>query len=253
MSTVQRRPIVIAGHSNIIALGVPIHDKMALELQPISPPHERAEVMGLVGPSVRSPAYWDELVNIASGKTIALCFAGGQHYTDFMFAPARFDFVPASRPDLPRLDIPLVPEELVRAHFSIDLALLDTVLERLSKVNDCRLVVLATPPPKQGNEAAIAMVRCNPSLVAWAKHHGKEVEDIELIDDIILLKMWVTIQDLMREAAERHGARFIEVPSEAQDEVGFLPRPLWQPDLTHANAEYGRIFLEKIIDAVAVQ
>ncbi len=51
---------------------------------------------------------------------------------------------------------------------------------------------------------------------------GQSIEDIKITDPHVRLKMWFLLQDMIAEIAHRHGARFIPVPRELQDEEGFL-------------------------------
>lgn len=246
------RKIVIAGHSHTIALGVPPHERDTIELVQLSQPHDRAEFLGLVGPAVRPLSYWDKLAEVAPGKTVALCIYGSQHYIDFMFEREPFDFVPRSRPNFAVRGFPLVPKSLIRAHFAPSLALLDEILKRLAAIPDARSVVLGTPPPRRNNESALATARFNFANGAWVKSNGHELDDLRILDDFVLLKLWTVIQDMMRESADHHAAQFIEVPPQTQDECGALLRQYWQLyDFIHANQAYGRVFLDHITDRLA--
>lgn len=246
------RQIVLAGHSHTLALGVPAHDKNTIELVPIVQRHDRAEFLGLVGPAKRPLQYYEELAKVAAGKTIAFCYYGSQHYTDFIFEREPFDFIPASRPDLPLRGYPLVPESLIRAHFSAGMGLLEELMKRLTVIPDSRIVVLGTPPSRRENESALHTMRSSRDFSEWVKSVGLTIDDLQLLDDFVLLKLWFVIQEIMHEIAERHGAQFIEVPPQTQDEYGALLRQYWQPyDFSHANLQYGRVFLDYIVDRLA--
>ncbi|PZR89353.1 MAG: hypothetical protein DLM68_06190 [Hyphomicrobiales bacterium] len=230
-------------------MGVPPHDKNTIELVPIVERHDRAEFLGLVGPAQRPLQYYEELAKVAGGKTIAFCYHGGQHYSDFVFEREPFDFIPASRPGLPLRGYPLVPESLIRAHFAAGMGLLEYLMKRLTVVPDSHIVVLGTPPSRRENESALHTIRGNRNFAELAKSAGLTNDDLRLLDDFVLLKLWFVIQDMMREIAEQHGAQFIEVPPQTQDEYGALLRQYWLPyDVTHANLQYGRVFLDHIVD-----
>ncbi|MGH6848733.1 MAG: hypothetical protein ACREC0_15260 [Methylocella sp.] len=243
------RQIVLAGHSHTLALGVPAHDKDTIELVPILQHHDRAEFLGLVGPAVRPLQYYEVLAKVAGGKTVAFCYHGNQHYADFIFEREPFDFIPASRPDLPLRGYPLVPESLIRAHFAAGMGLLEELMRQLTVVPDSHIVVLGTPPARRENESALYTIRGNLNFTKWVNSVGYTIDDLQILDDFVSLKLWFVIQDMMREIAEQNGAQFIEVPPQTQDEYGALLREYWQPcDWTHANIQYGRVFLDHIVD-----
>jgi hypothetical protein len=109
-----------------------------------------------------------------------------------------------------------------------------------------RLVVAGSPPPKGDEAELIRLVQSEWYYRDQASRLGLRLEDVGITPGPIRLKLWRVTQDLMAEAARRHGCDFFSVPDEAIDESGFLKRELWAEDATHANAIYGRIMLDAL-------
>ena len=86
-----------------------------------------------------------------------------------------------------------------------------------------------------------------PHFVEWAKQMGG-VESAAITDPYVRLKLWHVLQDLIAEAATRHGACFIPVPDGLKDKEGFLKPEHWANDVTHANEVYGEIMLRKVVE-----
>jgi hypothetical protein len=112
------------------------------------------------------------------------------------------------------------------------------------------VTLVGTPPPKKDNEALRKLLEKEPYFCDWAAQLGQSIDEIKITEPHVRLKLWFLLQDMIAEIGRRHGARFIPVPSELQDEDGFLLEQYWHPDVTHANAAYGAIVLRKVLEDV---
>lgn len=64
------------------------------------------------------------------------------------------------------------------------------------------------------------------------------------------LQLYHVQTEVFREIAEHHGARFIEPGPRIFDQSGFLAADYYSDDVTHGNATYGNVMLEKILETV---
>jgi hypothetical protein len=239
---------VLAGDSHVFAFASNRPGRTSAELVPMV--NDRVDLFSVEGPFPRDLAYWGDVLRLAEGRTLAVCFQGNQHAW-FLFAPTpRFDFVLASRPDLPlEADAELLPEAMVREFFRPSLAILDGMLGQTAQGGD-RTFVLGTPPPKNNDDLLRTYIADEPGLVSVAAAKGCSIADTPLTAPLTRLKLWSVLQELMAELAHTHGACFIAIPPETQDDLGYLRPEFWEPDVTHANTCYGRLMLGQLLDRV---
>lgn len=244
--------LIVAGDSHVFSLGTP-HTPGLTEAVLVPMANDRIEMFAVDGPCPRNLAYWQEVVRFVEGRAAAISWCGNQHQQFFLFAPSPlFDFVLASRPDLP-LDesADLVPESMVREKFWPTVAILSAMIGEIAKNSASRAIVLGTPPPKGDDEKVRGFLAAEPGLVALAAKRGCSVDEVPLTPPLIRLKLWTVIQELMADIAREHGASFLPAPAEAQDETGFLRPEFWVADATHANLLYGQILLDQLLERVA--
>jgi hypothetical protein len=61
------------------------------------------------------------------------------------------------------------------------------------------------------------------------------------------------MSEMLEGAAKQLGTRFLSTPEVAVDTSGMLLEKYWNPDVSHANAEYGILLIEKIVNAHEVK
>lgn len=250
-ATGTARQLVLSGDSHVCALGAPcILGLSAADVVPMA--SERMDLVSVEGPFPRDLAYWQDVVRFSQGHTAAICWGGNQHNQWFLFAPKPlFDFNLASRPDLPvEPGAELVPEAMVRELFWPSVAILSAMLSEIARAEGSRIFVLGTPPPKRDEAVIKGYLQHEPLLVALAAEKGYSLADVAVTPAIVRLKLWRVVQDMMAEMAVANGGAFVEVPPEAQDDLGFLVPEFWAPDATHANPLYGRLMLDRLLDRV---
>lgn len=243
--------LVLSGDSHVCALGAPcILGLSSARVEPVA--REGSTILSVEGPFPRDLAYWQDVVRFSGGRTAAICWGGNQHNQWFLFAPRPlFDFVVASRPDLPAdAEAQLVSESMVRELFWPSVAILSAMIEELAR-SQARIILLGTPPPKRDEEVIRGYLQKEPLLMKLAAEKGYSMNDVAVTPAITRLKLWRVIQDMMAEIATGSGGSFVEVPPETQDDLGFLVPEFWAPDATHANNEYGRLMLNRLLDHVA--
>lgn len=241
----RKREYVIAGHSHAYALGLSWEPADPPKLLPIGE-FEDAVVEGLCGKD-RDQPYFDRLVEVSAGKTVLLFWQGNQH-AGFWLVEPQFDFYCASAKELgARDDCLIVPEEAVRAFIEAYNAPLHDCLQHLVKVKGCKPVVCGTPPPTGDDKHLSEAVFREPTFPEFAKRIGVKLEEVVFASRLTRLKLWIVLQDLLREAAERAGAEFFPVPAALRDPEGFIRLEHRFGDVTHANAEYGKAYLREFL------
>jgi hypothetical protein len=236
--------IILAGHSHIVALTGRLKSE-TLELRPI-PGFER--IVFYCGPWPRDPDYWLTLRWALPSATIVIFWCGNEHNAHFLLRPEPlFDFVASATPEEAVDDaVQLLPESLVRARLSAFHGELASYLTFLKSATKARVALAGSPPPK-GDEARLKQLL----LKDWyyrnqAAELGVGVEEMQIAPAPLRRKLWHLAQELMAEAAERHGCSFVPAPAAAFDEEGYLKQELWAEDATHGNALYGRLMLEAL-------
>jgi hypothetical protein len=248
IASIQPAPkVILAGHSHLSALTVN-HVKDPPALRTLRP---RGDLHVLEGTWPRDAAYWRALADNAEGADVIIVWGGNEHNVSFFFQAAfAFDFLSNKVKRLiPTFQI--VSQSKIKRRFNeIDLDELDSVLPMLNARGPASVTLVGTPPPKKDNEALRKLLEKEPYFCDWAAQLGQSIDEIKITEPHVRLKLWFLLQDMIAEIGRRHGARFIPVPNELQDEDGFLLEEYWHPDVTHANAAYGAIVLRKVLEDV---
>lgn len=240
--------VIIAGHSHIAALGVPIKGGTE-SFKQVKLSNGSEKFMGLTGNWPRDSGYWGELTRLVSGpQRLALSWQGNQYLTRFMFSPTpKFDFVLSERPDLP-LDSShvIVPEQALHQLYRNTLNELAALLKRLPSEALGNLVLLGSPPPKEDDAHCRKYLEKEPGYGRIAASLGFSLDTVELSPALMRYKHWAVLQKVVKKLAAEFSVDFIPAPVEAQSEQGFLKRNLWAEDATHANSAYGELVLGAI-------
>jgi hypothetical protein len=230
--------ILIAGHSHITALGVPLLGE-GYELRRIA--DGETPVFGLVGGWPREDTdYWDEVARHAQGRTVAIFWRGNQHFHHFLIMPSEdFDFLLQSEPGLdadPSRTI--VPEATIIEFMRADMVDLDAIIEAIHAAGG-RVVLCGTPPPKGDAGLVRDRILHEDYFRQTAERLGFDLADVEISPPVLLYKLWRVMQNSLNDVATRHGARFMPVPPALRTAEGFLHPDYYAGDVTHANHAYG--------------
>ena len=236
--------VLLGGHSHLNAL---VGDRFVTE--PSLRTYQHDETVAIFdGPWPRPETYWRSLSAEACDRTVGLMWGGNEHNSVYFFHAAyEFDFTSRY---VARIvgRAQIVTQRKVKQRFrELSLNDLDLTVKAIAAAKPRKLALLGTPPPKHDNEKLRSLLAREPVLLEWVKALKATPETIGITDPFVRLKLWYLLQDMFREAAEKYGGIFIAAPAEAQDENGFLKEELWAPDVTHANAEYGRLMLDKVL------
>jgi hypothetical protein len=245
--TPRRVQLLIVGNSHVNCYGG--HSGRSRDDYEMNPIDEGRGFMRLGGHPA-NPGYWDAAVELAKIYRIAVCWLGNQHVLHFMFLEKRFDFALASHPGLVvDQGVELVPELQVREVFQPSMSQLENVLTRMLDTGGQPPIVLGTPPPKGDNEAIRRGMQAYADdadfFTRLASDLGLNLEEAQLAPARLRLKLWLLLQQMMRETAERLAVEFWPVSPSAMTEEGYLRSEYWAKDATHANTAYGALMLDE--------
>lgn len=237
--------ILIAGHSHVTALGVPLV-RETYELRQVG--NGKVPAFGLVGGWPREDTdYWQEVASRSNGRTVAILWRGNQHFHHFLIMPTNdFDFVLESEPHLDADPAkPIVPEATIIEFMRTDMVDLDAIIEAIHGAGG-QVVLCGTPPPK-GDPAFVRSSILRESYFGRAAAKlGVDLETVEISPPLLLYKLWTVMQNSLRDVADRHGALFMPVPRRLRTPDGFLHPDYYANDATHANQAYGDVMLEEL-------
>jgi hypothetical protein len=109
-----------------------------------------------------------------------------------------------------------------------------------------KLSFLAPPPPLP-IEAVRECLEVEPFFAQKAAQLGVELKTVKLVPDTVRAKVWKVLLGVYKALAQRYGAPLILPPTAATDAAGVLARDFWSGDVTHANADYGRLYVQTIL------
>ena len=241
----QQRQLLIAGDSHVKAFGIPLKSADgSVELVRVN-----ETVCGVASAWPRDfNEYWDAVATFAQDRCVAVSWGGNRHLAHYLFAPSPlFDFLIAEQPDLPLDESALiVPEEAIRAFIVSPIRNMERRVASLRNVA-AQVLVPGTPPPKDDDAFIRNRFSKEPHFVRMAENLGVSLDEVPFSPALLRLKMWIVMQSLLREMAERTGSIFIPVPSPALTEKGFLHPDCYADDVTHANENFGKIMLKELL------
>jgi len=199
--------------------------------------------------------YEDILVQLGATRNIAVVWNGNQHNADFLLSPeVQIDLIPRGYPvksTLPNATI--VAESAIRAHFQPTFDRLVKLLTRLSDAAKYPRLVIGTPPPLFDEALIRKRLKGEPVLTNRATAAGFDIDTVAITPASVRLKLWFVLQRMMAEIGEAHGASYVNVPTEALDENGFLKPELSAGDVTHAGPVFGAMMARQIARALQKQ
>lgn len=247
--------LLIAGDSHIEAFGVPLKSPDGQQ-RLVDLNVAVNDVVGLVGGwprNINDPfqAYWNAAREHASGRVVAILWGGNQHLANFLFAPdPPLDFVVACNPSLPIDEAAhLISEEAIRALLVSPIQQIEPCVKEL-KASARKVLIVGTPPPKEDDAFLRTWMNKEPHFGRLASQLGLEAVAVPLSPPLLRLKMWMSLQGLLKDLARRTGTNFVPVTKSVQTGIGYLAPDFYAKDVTHANREYGKIMLLELIAAI---
>lgn len=174
----------------------------------------------------------DVLVSVIGGNQHAV-FSTIQH-------PQPFDFeLPDGAGVVPEVDTEIIPFRTLYPYFLTALRDGDgETIAAFRKSTSARMIQLLAPPPKRMNE--------------WIEQHHDTLFAAEglarqgVSKPELRLKFWQLQNRAIEEICIELGLEVLTPPEGSLDPDGFLARPFYAGDATHANRRYGELVLEQL-------
>jgi hypothetical protein len=171
---------------------------------------------------------------------VASVIGGNAHNTlGLMRHPRPFDFLLAGEGGPPRDEgAELIPEALVRATLRLRLEPDFARLRALHALSG-PFIHVESPPPVRDDGFIAARAE------AWFR--DRAAGEMAVAGPGLRWRMWRLSAQLLREAVEGLGSRYLPVPAELRDADGFLDLA-FAADPTHGNEAYGEALIRAIED-----
>ncbi|MBC7155735.1 MAG: hypothetical protein H5U19_14240 [Rhodobacteraceae bacterium] len=233
------KSVLIIGHSHIGGI-MRAHaerggrvEGLGIEFAPISADYYQPNLDGQL-------ALHPEIVRIIGAPRFDLivsCVAGNAHYSlGLVNNPRKYDFVLPLAPDLPLEDgAEILPYGLIRKHL-LEMAQ-ETIpaLPAIHAAAGAPLVQIESPPPVPPE-----------NVMRHPKHFAPLIKQYGLSRRERIWRFWrlqaLIIQDICSERA----IPYLPAPAAMTDDDGFLARPAWTDDPTHAGPAYGHAVLDQL-------
>jgi hypothetical protein len=180
---------------------------------------------------------------LPSGKrrTLVASMIGGNFHNTFGLIEnvIRFDFsVPGEDDFVLPADRQLVTYELIRHYFSdvMNRGFLQSIKQLRDYYAPIRFIHICSPPPIADNEHIVA----NPGGVF------KDKVKLGVTPSKLRRKLYDLHTRVIAEFCEAERIDLLLPPGEAITDDGFLAKPYWMADPTHANEAYGQLVLDQL-------
>ena len=194
--------------------------------------------------------YWQFVSEVSKMKDLVIVWNGNQHVANFLFQTIPpFTFIGAQDENSEKEYLP-IPRTMIKAFFEPFLEELFEIVPLLS--NAASLTLMNGPAPKPLTYVTTRL-KDEPFFTDIAKSLQVDIDSLEVTSDLIRLELWKLMSEMLENTAQQLGTRFLSTPEAAVDASGMLLEKYWNPDVSHANAEYGTLLVEKIVQAHEVK
>jgi hypothetical protein len=199
---------------------------------------------------IKDDDYPKMVEQVCRERNVVLVWNGNQANADFLMTPGRpFDLVPRGYGTTSVVaGAQIVPETMLRAHFTPSLQQLGQMLKALGRPPGLKRIVLGVQPPLQGETILRERMRKRSGYFhERARQMGIDAASVPIAAASVRHKLWFVLMGMYREMAESHGALFVPCPSDAIGPDGYLKPELTGIDGTHGNIDYGRMVIEHLV------
>lgn len=182
----------------------------------------------------------------ARGRKLVVSMIGGNFHNTFGLIEnvIRFDFaVPGEDDFVLSADRQLISYELIRHYFTdaMNGGFLRSIEFLKDHYSPTKFIHICPPPPISDSDHI-------------AKYPGgvfKDMIHLGIAPSKLRRKLYDLHNLVISEFCKKQGIEMLLPPAQAVDEDGFLARPYWKNDPTHANADYGQLVLDQIRGVLA--
>jgi hypothetical protein len=191
--------------------------------------------------------YWKFVAKISNGKDLAIVWNGNQHNANFLFQTMPpFKISGSSSNQLTDEEYPIT-KSMIRAFFEPSFDELREIVPMMSGSKRVFLVSGPAPKPLIHIKDRITQEQFFTDI---ADSLGVMVKDLEITSDSLRVELWSILSEMLKKISAELRVGFVDTPEDSIDPKGLLRERYWTPDVTHANAEYGKLLVRKIYRAI---
>lgn len=238
MTAERSKPALVIGQSHTEALSEALADKNIADIRVINYNRPESEIYrkGVFDPRMVADIEPSVVISMISGNfhnVLGLI----EYPTPFNIMDSRdqVDDVDKRRVNIPYAVMFDYLNTVMRAGFL-------QVLLTIRALYDLPMYHVCSPPPHPDSD----FIKENPGGYFSDKVH------LGVSPPALRLTLYKLHSRIFQEFCEENGIGFIPPPAEAIDSQGFLAKPYWRRDPTHANAAYGALVSQQIHDLVGV-
>jgi hypothetical protein len=194
--------------------------------------------------------YWEFVTKLSREKNIVIVWNGNQHIANFLFQTnPPFEFIDA-QDELSEEKFQPIPRTMIKEFFETYFLELDEVVPLMANANSITLMSGPAPKPLAYIKTRI---KDEPFFAEVANSLQVDLDSLAISSDLIRLELWKLVSEMLETRAKYLGVGFLPPPDEAVDSHGMLLEKYSGLDVSHANAEYGALLIEKILDYFEVK
>ncbi len=193
--------------------------------------------------------YWNFFADLSQGKDVVIVWNGNQHIANFLFqTDPPFTLIGAQNEPSEKEFLP-IPRTMVKRFFETFFLELDDLVPLMANAKSITLMGGPAPKPLTYINPRI---KDEPFLVNVANSLQVDLDTLEISSDRIRLELWKLMSEMLETRAKHLEARFLSAPNEAVDSYGMLLERYSGLDVSHANAKYGELLVERILNSYEV-
>jgi hypothetical protein len=194
--------------------------------------------------------YWNFVSDLSEGKHVVIVWNGNQHIANFLFQTDPPFTLMGAQEELSEKKFLPIPRTMVKQFFETFFLELDEIVPLMANAKS--ITLMSGPAPKPSTYIK-PRIKDEPFLVNLAKSLQVDLDSIEITSDRIRLELWKLMSEMLEARAKRLEAKFLSAPDKAVDSCGMLLEKYSGQDVSHANAEYGALLMEKILNFCEVK
>ncbi len=229
--TPSTKPFLVIGDSHTTALSSALSRS----------PDDRFDIVNLVtfssSENQRNKDLPEHITSLFQPKFIFCTFGGSEHSVfGLLEMPQPFDFFDPLETSIdPQRE--LISYSMVRETLARRMKRGFMLLKKVKSLYDCQVVHICSPPPFENIDDHHVL----PRVFQNNMHYG-------IAPAIFRRKLYRLHSSIVFNMCQELGVDFLGVPQESMNSFGFLRPELMSKDPTHANAEYGDLVLQQLIE-----
>lgn len=146
------------------------------------------------------------------------------------------------------LEMDIIPRRALSSAFDAHIENAHELLE-VSRAANGQVYLLSSPPPKESSEYMLRKL----SQMKKPTYRGSNVAEVGINPPALRRAFWDLECARLRSWSKRNQIVYMPAPSGAFDAARYLKECYYAEDATHANAAYGALVIEQILERIADQ